>query len=76
MSENNIEIGMLTDEQCNRNGCAGIMEDCRNDDFGCTCHVNPPCSYCTDNDYTCDTCGANVNEEYYEADKAKKDKLK
>lgn len=66
----NIEIGLLPDEQCNRDGCTGVMQDNRDPDWCCSCHINPPCSYCTANEYVCDTCGANVAEEYYEAEKA------
>lgn len=24
---------------------------------GCSCHINPPCSQCTDNPLVCDACG-------------------
>lgn len=24
---------------------------------GCSCHLNPPCSYCVDTTLICDTCG-------------------
>lgn len=26
-------------------------------DGGCSCHINPPCSYCTDQDLACNKCG-------------------
>lgn len=28
-----------------------------NEDHGCSCHISPPCSYCTDTVLTCDDCG-------------------
>lgn len=30
---------------------------------GCYCHISPPCSACTDNKLTCDSCGYEVQEE-------------
>lgn len=33
-------------EVCGRDGCDGIIEE-HDIDGGCSCHINPPCSYCT-----------------------------
>jgi hypothetical protein len=47
--------GFTKGEICNRNGCDGIIEHER--DGGCSCHINPPCSYCTDDGAYCPKCG-------------------
>lgn len=31
----------------------------------CSCHINPPCSACTDRDLTCDKCGFTPDEPDY-----------
>lgn len=46
--------GFCEGEKCNRDGCAGIIiherEGC------CSCHINPPCGYCTDDGAYCPVC--------------------
>lgn len=37
--------GECPEEQCNRNGCEGILERVT-DQEGCTCFISPPCGYC------------------------------
>lgn len=49
-----IEVGINDGEFCNRNGCEGIIA--RTNDGSCSCHINPPCSYCTDNNVYCPEC--------------------
>lgn len=66
------ELGFIEGEKCNRNGCIGIMQDNRDPDWGCSCHLNPPCGYCTSDEYICDTCGFNVAEDEYEPQIIKK----
>lgn len=46
--------GIEEDDTCNRNGCKGtiILPPVVN----CSCHINPPCSACTDNELQCDEC--------------------
>jgi hypothetical protein len=34
---------------------------------GCSCHINPPCTYCTSHSI-CDKCGDNVLNEYINED--------
>ena len=64
---NDNEIGLIEDEKCNRDGCVGIMQ--RVDTDGCcSCHINPPCSYCTDAEFICDTCEFLVEVEQLDYD--------
>lgn len=48
------EPGFLKGEPCNRDGCDGIIEQHR--EGGCSCHINPPCGYCTDDSQYCPKC--------------------
>ena len=34
---------------------------------GCSCHISPPCSYCTGTKLVCDECGEAAPEETYRA---------
>ncbi len=43
-------IGKLAWQSIHSNGC-------------CSCHISPPCSYCTDQDLACDKCGK-IHAEY------------
>lgn len=49
-----IELGNLDGEKCNRGGCEGII--CHTREGSCSCHNNPPCSYCTDDGQYCPEC--------------------
>lgn len=49
------EVGREEGAICNRDGCQGIMEWEKNG--SCSCHINPPCSVCTDAKLTCNECG-------------------
>src|SRR5687767_7761901 len=63
---NSIELGVLKGEKCNRNGCDGII-DSHQKEGSCSCHINPPCSYCTtDNNYCpkCDWQGEDDQKSY------------
>ena len=40
------DLGYFKGEKCNRNGCNGIIDE-HEKEGECTCHINPPCSYCT-----------------------------
>lgn len=56
-------IGMEEGQQCNRDGCDGIivMPESEN----CSCHVSPPCHSCTDRYPYCPECGwEDVPEPY------------
>ncbi len=48
-------LGYTKGDRCNRDGCEGII-DKRKGDYGCSCHINPPCSYCTDPNEYCPVC--------------------
>jgi hypothetical protein len=54
--------GSFLDETCGRNGCIGIIER-MDDDGGCSCHINPPCSYCVDATFICPVCDWNEVDE-------------
>ena len=41
-------------DRCNRNGCQGIIEE--HEKRGCSCHINPPCSACTEARGYCPVC--------------------
>lgn len=50
--------GFEEGDSCNRNGCDGIIVV--DDVEGCTCHLFPPCSSCTDpSRIHCNTCNWN-----------------
>lgn len=49
-----MEIGYFKGDICNRNGCQGTMQRAEG---VCRCHINPPCSYCENNEIICDECG-------------------
>lgn len=54
--------GEFKGELCNRNGCTGII-DAYEKEGSCTCHRNPPCSYCTTMTEYCPICGWSAQEE-------------
>lgn len=59
--ENPLEdVGVEEGQVCGRDGCVGTMEDIRDTDNGCACHINPPCSHCTTVHVACNVC----NESY------------
>lgn len=49
------ELGYLKGEICNRNGCNGIIDE-HEKEGSCSCHINPPCSTCTDASEYCPEC--------------------
>ena len=48
-------LGLEEGEICNRDGCQGIMTYVK--EGSCSCHINPPCSVCTDARLQCSECG-------------------
>jgi hypothetical protein len=50
------EVGIEEGEHCNRSFCRGMIHV---ESGVCCCSTsgNPPCSYCTDANHYCDTCG-------------------
>lgn len=58
-----MEEGYIKGEICNRNGCTGTIDE--HDKEGCcSCHINPPCSYCTTDTSYCPLCGWDVNDDF------------
>ncbi len=57
--EQEVKIGTEEGEVCNRGGCKGIIEVIPDSqrEGGCSCHINPPCSFCTFNPQFCPECG-------------------
>lgn len=47
---------------CGRKGCKGIIEE-HSSDGGCSCHINPPCTYCTTPREFCETCGWEAEDD-------------
>lgn len=60
-----MEEGYLEDEVCNRNGCKGIIT-LKDIEGSCSCHINPPCSYCETSKEYCPDCGWDAEEERWE----------
>lgn len=58
-------FGIGKGEKCNRNGCAGIIQEHETDNQ-CSCHINPPCSYCTEDRNYCPECDWQAKDDYAE----------
>jgi hypothetical protein len=80
-TKNNIpmELGFEKGETCNRDGgCYGVIAK-HEKEGSCSCHSNPPCSYCTTQTEYCPVCEweaseevcVNVNNRFYEPIKNK-----
>ena len=54
--------GLAFGEVCNRKGCKAILQEAESDGC-CSCHIHPPCSYCTTNRAYCPACGWNAQGE-------------
>jgi len=50
-----IEFGTIKGELCGRNGCEGIIDEHEKEGC-CSCHINPPCGYCTSDTSYCPKC--------------------
>ncbi len=55
------DVGYMAGDPCRRNGCNGTIQEM--DRRGCSCHINPPCSSCTEPRAYCDNCGWDEAEE-------------
>src|SRR5579859_6879037 len=62
-----MELGYLKDEICNRDGCKGVIVE-HDSDGCCSCHINPPCGYCTTSREYCPECGWDADQENKEAE--------
>ena len=49
------ELGYVKGDKCNRNGCTGIIDE-HEKEGSCSCHINPPCGYCTTDTGYCPVC--------------------
>lgn len=52
-----MKFGYEIGEVCRRNNCAGVIEEIDPDEGCCSCHIHPPCSYCTTPKEGCPECG-------------------
>ena len=55
------EFGYSAGEVCNRNDCAGIIKERPVEN--CSCHINPPCSSCTEPRGYCPVCDWDERED-------------
>lgn len=62
-----MEEGIFKGDVCNRNGCHGIIDKHKKDGC-CSCHINPPCGYCTTDTSFCPKCGWSAQEEMEQID--------
>lgn len=60
-----MEEGYLEGENCNRYECSGIIEE-HDSDGCCSCHINPPCSFCETSRAYCPKCEWDGEEEQSE----------
>lgn len=53
-----MEEGTEVGDICGRGDCKEIIVENYPDDMGgCSCHIHPPCSFCTFDAAYCDGCG-------------------
>jgi hypothetical protein len=58
-----MSIGFYEGDTCNRDGCDGVIEKDRDEiTTGCSCHLTPPCGYCTAMEI-CPKCDWSAEEE-------------
>ena len=50
-------LGYEVGEVCNRDGCSGTIAETHDPEGGCSCHLHPPCGYCTEPREKCSKCG-------------------
>jgi hypothetical protein len=51
----NENIGYIKGEICNRDGCCGTIDE-HEKEGSCSCHIHPPCGYCTTDAAYCPVC--------------------
>ena len=56
-----MEEGYEANDICGRNGCNGVLKQ-KDIEGGCSCHINPPCSYCETPKEYCPECGWDAQE--------------
>lgn len=57
-----MKLGEFKGEVCNRGACKGIIEEYEKEG-SCSCHIAPPCSYCTEDNNYCPECDWSGEEE-------------
>lgn len=65
----NNEHGYSKGEKCNRDGCQGIINE-HSAEGCCSCHINPPCSYCTTARGYCPECDWDGRDEQMQYEKS------
>jgi hypothetical protein len=56
------EYGLVKGDVCGRNDCKGVIDE-HEKEGGCSCHINPPCSYCTTDTAYCPVCDWSCDDE-------------
>lgn len=59
--KNNTE-GYSKGDTCNRDNCKGVIDE-HDTDGCCSCHINPPCSFCETNRSYCPECDWDAEAE-------------
>ena len=62
------EPGYCKGDICNRKECKGIIAEHETDSC-CSCHINPPCDYCTTAREYCPVCGWEGRDEQEESER-------
>ena len=57
-----MKVGIEENDDCNRDGCIGIMEYPPSDN--CSCHISPPCAECVSKKLMCSECGFEVEDSH------------
>lgn len=56
------EVHFEAGQICGRNGCKGVIQQ-HGSDSGCSCHINPPCGFCTTPREFCEQCGWDAEDD-------------
>ena len=59
--------GIEKGDVCNRNGCEGIIAE-HDKEGSCSCHIHPPCGYCTTETAYCPVCNWDAKEQQRESE--------
>lgn len=59
-----VNLGYDDGELCNRQGCQGKIQEMHPHNDGCSCHINPPCSYCVGTYHYCPACEWTDEEDH------------
>lgn len=62
-----MEKGNIKGDVCNRDGCLGIIDE-HEKEGSCSCHINPPCGYCTTDSSYCPECGWEPSDDIIKID--------